>query len=301
MSPIAAPSTVLVTGAGDGIGKAVVAELSARGFRVFAGLRTREAVEAFLPHPDGSVTPVHLDVVDDQVVDRATLVISRAVGSGGLNGVVNAAGIIVEGPLELIPPAEFRRQLDVNVVGRFAVVRALLPLLRRGRGRIVNIGAISARTTAPFFAPAAVASAGFASLNDAMRMEFAPFGITVVLIEPGGIATGIFDKAASRQTASMQDQNEDLVAVYGPAITAAREAFARFGLDEPSVVVEAVMTALAGRSGPRVLVGRGARLIAWIGLLPPWLRDRVLMSSLGIAGALRPGAARLRQETTASL
>jgi len=90
----------------------------------------------------------------------ATREVARIVGGGGLSGLVNMAGVIVEGPLETIPPAELRRQLEINVVGPFALTQALLPLLKQARGRIVNIGAISAHLTVPFYGPIAASKSG---------------------------------------------------------------------------------------------------------------------------------------------
>jgi NAD(P)-dependent dehydrogenase (short-subunit alcohol dehydrogenase family) len=282
------PAAILVTGAGAGIGKAVVLGLAAKGYRVFAGLR------ASSPRVDFGerVTSLALDITNDVQIEQAAKSISDAVGAAGLQGLINAAGIIVDGPLELIPTANFRRQLDVNVTGRFAIARALLPILRNGRGRVINIGAISGRVTPPFFGGPAAASAALAALNDAMRMEFKPFGVQVALIEPGAIRTEIFAKATSIQEAGLSGQSPEIVRMYREATRAMRDALARGHTDEPSLVVKAVMAALERRGGPkpRVLVGKGTSHFALIGKLPIALRDRILMSYLGLAKPMAAAA-----------
>lgn len=301
MGPQMGNGAILVTGAGGGIGGPIVRQLAGRGYRVYAGLRTREAVDAFPRDISGMIVPVLLDVVDEASVDGAGWLINGEVGAKGLVGLVNSAGIIVDGPLELIPVENFRRQFEVNVTGVFAVTRALLPALRRGRGRIVNIGAVSARTTAPFFGPIAASKAALASLSDAMRMEFAPFGIDVALIEPGGVATGIWGRAAAMQAEGFKSQAPEMIEFYRPALNAMREAFAKFGADQPAVVADAVVAALVrrGRPKPRFLIGKGASQMAFLSKLPTGMRDRMLMSSLGIAKALKPAVEALRrQEST---
>jgi NAD(P)-dependent dehydrogenase (short-subunit alcohol dehydrogenase family) len=157
---------------------------------------------------------------------------------------------------------------------------------------------VSTRTTAPFFGPIAASKAALASLSDAMRMEFGAFGVDVALIEPGGIQTGIWSTASTLQAAGFKTQVPAMVELYRPALEAMRAAFAKFGLDSPQVVVDAVLLALTsrGRPKPRVLVGKGASQMAFLGRLPIRTRDRMLMSSLGIAKALEPAAQVLRHD-----
>jgi len=181
-------SWVMVTGGTGGIGKALIARLAARGQNVVASAREPDRISTALG--PGRVVGVQLDIERPETMAVATRDVARIVGGGGLSGLVNMAGVIVEGPLETIPPAELRRQLEINVVGPFALTQALLPLLKQARGRIVNIGAISAHLTVPFYGPIAASKSALASLNDAMRLEFAQYGVDVILIEPGAMKTG---------------------------------------------------------------------------------------------------------------
>lgn len=184
-------SWVIVTGGTGGIGKALIMRLAARGQNVVATAREPERI--FTAPGPGRIVGVQLDMERPETMAVAAGEVARIVGGGRLLGLVNMAGVIVEGPLETIQPAELRRQLEINLVGPFALTQALLPLLKQARGRVVNIGAISAHLTIPFYGPIAASKSALASLSDAMRLEFAQYGMNVILIEPGAMKTGISD------------------------------------------------------------------------------------------------------------
>lgn len=277
---------IVVTGASGGIGRPLAKRLVSAGFYVYTCVRSADEWSA-ASLPAASIRPVSLDLADPASVKAAARQILSE-SRGALTGLVNLAGVIVDGPLELVTVADFQRQFDVNVIGPFALTSALVPGLRRGRGRVVNIGAVTARTTVPFYGPIAASKAALATINDAMRMEFAPFGIKVVLIEPGAIRTDIFAKAAAVQAAALRDQPSEIVAVYRGAMDAVRLAMSKSAADDPQVVVEAVMKALtAPNPKPRVLAGKGAGVLAVLGRLPHGIRDNLLMNSLGIARAMK--------------
>lgn len=168
--------TVLVTGASGGIGRRLVERLADAGFAVYAGARSESGLKAASSISAARVVPIALDITDGESIAAAAQRLAQDLGGRGLAGLINMAGIIVEGPLELIPVANFRRQFEVNVVGPFALTRALLPLLQAGRGHIVNIGAAAAHTTVPFFGAISASKAALASVSDAMRMEFGRSG-----------------------------------------------------------------------------------------------------------------------------
>ncbi|MGO9701853.1 MAG: SDR family NAD(P)-dependent oxidoreductase [Xanthobacteraceae bacterium] len=198
------------------------------------------------------------------------------------------AGVIVEGPLETISPAELRRQLEINVVGPFALTQALLPLLKRARGRVVNIGAISAHLTVPFYGPVAASKSALASLNDAMRLEFAQYGVDVILIEPGAMKTEIFSTSRARRDANLRAFPEQ-ERHYRPALIAMDRAFEKAVADDPEVVVNAAIKALfRRRPKPRVVVGKGTGALLMLSRLPVRVRDKVVKSALGLATALKP-------------
>lgn len=231
---------ILVTGTTRGLGRELVETLSASGRNVLAAARQPERLT--LTAGPGRVIGVELDLTRPETLHTATGEVERHTAAAGLAGLVNMAGVIVEGPLEAILPSELRRQLEINVVGPFALTRALLPLLKRSRGRIVNIGAISAQVTVPFYGPIAASKSALASLNDAMRLEFGQFGIDVILIEPGAMKTGIFATSRGARDASLAQMPEQ-EQHYRAALAAMDRAFEKAGADDPRVVVEAVMGA----------------------------------------------------------
>ncbi len=189
---------VLITGASTGIGAACAIGCAQQGMTVFAGVRDLQAGEALRARGGTAIVPIQLDVTDGEIHQEAALRLSRQrVGREGLSGLVNNAGIAIGSPLELIPLPELRRQFEVNVIGQIAVTQALLPLIRRARGRIVNMGSIAGRGTIPMMGPYSASKFALEALTDALRLELYPWGIEVSIIEPGAIATPIWSKSLS--------------------------------------------------------------------------------------------------------
>jgi len=277
---------VMVTGGTGGIGKALIARLAGRGHNVIATARKPERLSTVVG--PGRVVGVQLNLEDSKTIEAAVREVADIVGHGKLSGLVNMAGVIVEGPLEAIPPADLRRQLEINVIGPFAVTQALLPLLKQARGKVVNIGAISAHLTVPFYGPIAASKSALASLNDAMRLEFAQFGIDVVLIEPGAMKTGIFSTSRAARDASLLRLPE-LERHYRPALIEMDRAFEKAGADDPEVTVDAVLKALfRKRFSARAIVGKRTAVVLMLSLLPIRARDRLVKGALGLTSALKP-------------
>ena len=266
--------SVVVTGASSGIGRASALRLARTGWRVYGGVRT--AVDADELRELG-IAPVELDVTDAAQI--AT--VAAAVGPE-LDGVVDNAGIAIAAPLELVPLDELRHQLEVNVVGQVAVLQALLPALRRARGRVVLMGSIGGRSALPFLGPYAASKHALEALADSLRVELRPFGIGVSIVEPGSIATPIWRKGADRAQELSAGFEPERAALYAPAVARFREVALSRGLGvDPDVVAKAVEHALtASRPKARYLVGRDAHLRAWIERLPTRLRDQVLTRAL---------------------
>jgi NAD(P)-dependent dehydrogenase (short-subunit alcohol dehydrogenase family) len=277
---------VMVTGSTGGIGKALIARLAANGHNVIAAARKPERLSTVAG--PGRVSGVQLNLEDSETIEAAVREVARIVGHGRLSGLVNMAGVIVEGPLEAIPPAELRRQFEINVVGPFAVTQALLPLLKQAHGKVVNIGAISAHLTVPFYGPIAASKSALASLNDAMRLEFAQFGVDVILIEPGAMQTGIFSTSRAARDASLSRVPE-LERHYRPALIEMDRAFEQAGADDPEVTVDVVTKALfRARFSARTVVGRRTSAMLMLSRLPIRVRDRLVKGALGLTAALKP-------------
>ena len=269
------PNSVVITGASSGIGEACALYLDELGYRVFAGVRKPADGEALKAKASKRLTPVILDVTDVALIDRAVETVKAAVGVAGLAGLVNNAGIGIGGPLEVVPLADLRKQFEVNVIGQVAVTQALLPLLRQGRGRIVNMGSIAGRATMPFMGPYSASKFALEALTDAMRMELQPWGIHVSIVEPGAVESRIWEKAGRAADQMKAAAGPEAKARYGEAAARVREAMgqAEQRAIPARVVAEAVAHALrAARPKTRYLVGRDARFRA---VLAAWLPDRV--------------------------
>lgn len=268
---------VLVTGASSGIGRATALRLAARGYHVYAGVRKPADGAALARAAGGELTPLLLDVTDPGQITGAARAIAGHAGDTGLAGLVNNAGIGIFGPLELITIEQFRRQLDVNVTGQLAVTQAVLPMLRRARGRIVMIGSIGTRFTPPFIGPLAASKSTLATLSTALRQELAPFGIRVVLVEPGSIrseAVGKLDSDARQVLSQASPGGRDLYQDAFLHLVGFFSALHHKG-SPPGEVARTVEHALTARR-PRAsyLSGKNARRMALAAtVLPPAAQD----------------------------
>lgn len=268
--------TVVVTGASTGIGRASALHLASLGFDVLAGVRRPADGEALGP----TVTPVIVDVTDTDEIAA----LAAQIGDAPLAGLVNNAGIVVAGPLEAVPLDDLRRQIEVNVIAQVAVTQALLPALRRGPGRVVNIGSIGGRGAVAFNGPYGMSKFAVRCFNDALRLELHDDGIKVVLLQPGSVATEIWRKGLEDSEAQVEALSPEMLALYGPRIAKFRkvvERTARMGIpaERCAKVVGKAMTAERPRA--HYLVGPDARLLAQVSKLPPALSDRVTRLATG--------------------
>jgi NAD(P)-dependent dehydrogenase (short-subunit alcohol dehydrogenase family) len=252
---------VVITGASTGIGEATARHLAAHGFDVLAGVRKDSDAERL---EAAGLRPLKLDVTDESSVASAARQVEEAAGGSGLAGLVNNAGIAVSGPVEHVPVADFREQLEVNVIGQVAVTQHLLPLLRTGRGRIVNISSIGGRIALPLAGPYAASKFALEAISDSLRRELRDQGIEVVVVEPGGIKTPIWEKGtetANRIEDAMPPEGEQR---YGALARSIRREAEKIATDRglpPAAVAEVVHEALtATRPRTRYLVGRDAKI-----------------------------------------
>jgi NAD(P)-dependent dehydrogenase (short-subunit alcohol dehydrogenase family) len=277
-----AGGTVVITGASTGIGHAAAVRLTGAGFTVYAGVRTQADAERLRA---AGLRPLEIDVTDQTTIAAAAKRVGEAVGGAGLAGLVNNAGIAVSGPLELIPIEDWRRQLEVNVIGQVATIQAFLPLLRAGSGRIVNVSSIGGRIALPLVGPYAASKFALEAISDSLRRELRGQGIEVSVVEPGGVKTPIWDKGLSHADeieAATPPQGREL---YGRMIGAMRrqvETIATKTGMEPEEVAEPIFHALtAKRPRTRYLVGREAKLRWAIAKrVPDRVFDRLIASQL---------------------
>ncbi|HEU5218873.1 MAG TPA: SDR family oxidoreductase [Gemmatimonadales bacterium] len=273
---MAIPPAVLITGASSGIGEACARMLDGLGYQVFAGVRRAEDADRLLSVGSDRLCPVRLDVTDAAAIEGALAVVTDAIGERGLAGLVNNAGVAMGGPLEYLTAEELRTQFEVNVVGLHAVTRAFLPLVRRGRGRIVHIGSISGRIASPFTGPYAASKHAVEALADALRVELAPDGIHVAVVEPGQVRTPIWDKGRAAFAVVADRIPEEGMVRYGSRLRVLEWMVERAPrvASPPEAVADAVIHALeSAEPRTRYVVGRDARVRL---ALSRWLPDRMM-------------------------
>jgi len=254
---VALVPTVLLSGASTGIGRASAERLTRAGWRVLAGARSDADLESLAQLP--GTEPIRLDVTSD---DDVAAVAARV--SGRLDALVNNAGIAVGGPIEGIPVEDLRNQLEVNVVGQVAVTQAVLPRLRAAQGgRIVFISSASGRVSAPMLGPYSASKFAIEAIADSLRLELRPWGIGVVLVEPGSIDTDMWRKVQDTVDESEASLSPENRALYAGHTAGLRRMAARIQKQTSPVekVAEAVLKALtAERPKARYLVGADARI-----------------------------------------
>ncbi|MEX0893733.1 MAG: SDR family oxidoreductase [Gemmatimonadota bacterium] len=282
MSRSSNPGSVLVTGASKGIGEACALRLDGLGWRVFAGVRRTEDGAALREKSSERLEPLMLDVTSGEQVAAAGQRVDEACGEAGLTAVVNNAGIAIAGPLEFLPVEELRRQLEVNVVGQVAVTQAVLPALRRARGRIIFVGSIAGRSAMPFTGAYSASKFALEAVTDSLRLELRPWDMHVAIVEPGVISTPIWETSAARAEANLARMPEEAERYYGRPLEALRRR-ARLGIEglPASQVAEVVEHALTSRRPrTRYVVGSDAELRRFLETLPDRLRDYIIAGRL---------------------
>jgi NAD(P)-dependent dehydrogenase (short-subunit alcohol dehydrogenase family) len=280
------PPAVVVTGSSTGIGAACVRELDRRGFRVFAGVRATADGDRLRAASSPRLVPLPLDVTLPESIASAAQAIRESVGAAGLAGLVNNAGIAVAGPLEILPIDQLREAFAVNVLGVIGVTLAMLPLLRQGRGRIVNIGSLNGRIACPYLGAYSASKHALEALSDALRIELRSWGIQVAVVQPGNTATPLWDKSFAAADALATQAPAAAIALYKADLAAFRAACAHLAVTAGTVdrTVRAIVHALTARR-PRVRYRIGLkvdlllRAYKWI---PARLWDRILRRALGL-------------------
>jgi NAD(P)-dependent dehydrogenase (short-subunit alcohol dehydrogenase family) len=276
----AAKGNVFITGAATGIGAATTRRLAEAGYRVFAGVHQEAGSLASIP----GVQPVAIDVTDPSGVEDAAKVVDEETGGGGLRAVINNAGVIVQGPFELVPAGELRRQFEVNTLGPAHVIQAFLPLLRTGKGRIINISAPTARVPVPFMAPIGGSKAALASFSDSLRLELGAWGIPVTVIEPGGTDTAIFRKAETAAQAALGATDPAKAALYSDQLAAVAKAVSRQKLGPADAVAKTIVAAVeAGKPKRHYAAGSGTAIFGVLAHVPASLRERLIKTVFGLA------------------
>jgi NAD(P)-dependent dehydrogenase (short-subunit alcohol dehydrogenase family) len=273
---------VVVTGASTGIGRATALFLDRKGYRVFAGVRKQPDAEELRRRGSDRLTPITLDVTDQNSIASAEKQVTEGLRDEGLVGLVNNAGVGGGGgPIEHMSLDDLRSALEVNLIGQVAVTQAFIPLIRRAKGTIVFLASIGGRVASPFMSPYNTSKFGVEALGESLRHELRPWEIDVVVVEPGSIDTEIWGKGNEAVRERVERMPEDARRLYGRQL-------ARFGevLNEtadrgirPEKVATVIWKAISSDSPRhRYLVGTDAKIGARLkGVLP----DRVFSKLAG--------------------
>ena len=278
--------SIVVTGASTGIGWGIAGVLIQKGFKVFGTVRKQSDADRLQSEFGAAFTPLLMDVTDQPAVVRAADQVRESLGKANLAGLVNNAGISVVGPLLHLPLAEFRRQLEVNLISPLLVTQAFASLLGTDRtregspGRIVNISSVGGKMAAPFLGAYAASKHGLEGMSESLRRELMLYGIDVILIEPGYVNTPILDKAEAEDLGIYRHTD------YAASLDRFTKSFiaeGRKGLP-PRAIGEAVHTALTVRR-PKVLYTIAQQKFKnWTipMLLPKRIVDRLIGKQLGL-------------------
>jgi NAD(P)-dependent dehydrogenase (short-subunit alcohol dehydrogenase family) len=271
---------VLITGASTGIGEATALHLDDLGFRVFAGVRKPEDGDRLKNAASDRLRVIQpFDVTDEDAVKAAARTVEEELAGAPLRGIVNNAGIALGGPLEALDLDDMRKSFEVNTIAALAVAQAFIPLLRRSKGRIVNISSIGGRVAQPFVGPYVASKHAIEGLNDVLRLELMGWDIKVIAIEPGTIATPIWDKGSAQVEEALEKMPPEQHDLYRERLDQMPKIIARQNKRgvPPSKVAEAIEQALtAKRPKTRYLVGDARLLLTLKTVLRAPLFDRLL-------------------------
>lgn len=274
---------VLITGATAGIGRHAALHLAKKGYRVFATGRRKEALAELKAQAEGlALETFELDVTNPESIEAARNEIERRTNGYGVDVVVNNAGYGLVGPLEMITDADLRAQFDTNFFGMMNVTRAFLPQMRkRGSGRIVNVSSMGGRIVFPFMGAYHATKYAMEAVSDAMRMELAPAGIQVVILEPGSIRSEFSGLAMGYVS-----KYETADSPYKTSLTKANRMQGAFeksavGPESTSRAIERIIEARRPRARVVAPLRTYAALLAFK-TLPSWLMDLILRTAMGL-------------------
>lgn len=280
-----ATRVAVVTGSSSGIGRATALRLDRAGWTVYAGVRRDEDARDLGAAATDRLRPVILDVTDEASITDCRARIEDE-EPGGLGALVNNAGSAYSGPIEFIPLDDFRAQFEVNLFGQVAMMQALIPSLRKARGRIVNVTSIGGVVASPYMGPYAASKFGLEALSDSLRNELRPWGIETIAVEPGSVATEIWDTGLTQSERSRERMAPEAEELYGRGMEAMQRTSEEMGArgipaEEAAALIERAIEAKRPRA--RYRLGRDAHAMFLLKrVLPDRVFDRLLARAMRI-------------------
>ena len=256
--------SVAITGAGSGLGREIALGFAAKGYSVFGTALSDEEVQELKSASEGRVRLTIADMTRETAVQAWATSVTETLGDTGLDLLINNAGILTPGPIEVLPLEAIRREFDVNVFGALSVINAFLPALRKARGRIVQVSTWTASVPLPFNGPSGASKAAMEAFAAVYRAELKSFGIDVVVAAAGNMRTGGPAKTASALARVAQEMTPAQRALYGPAFatfTSKLNAMQSEGLDAVSAAARVIELAERIPAPSRAAVGADSELM----------------------------------------
>lgn len=271
---------VLITGASSGIGRASAIYLAKSGIDVYAGIRKEADQKKLLEEGLPNLHPVIIDVCKQQTIEDALEIISKETG-GKIFSLVNNAGLSLNGPLELLPLNDIRKLIDVNITGLLSVTRSFLPIIRRNKGRIINISSGHGLMAIPDKSVYAASKFAVQAICDSLRLELRPFGVSVSSVVVGKVNTSVLGKILDDRQKMIKQADPESYDLYSNLI----EYFDREVKNLPGIEAEEVakviaMALLETKPKSQYLVGPGAKKMKILSSFPVKMRDNMLYKAI---------------------
>jgi len=268
----------LITGCDTGFGYSTTYELNARGVHVFAACLTADAVQKFNDDDNFKGTAFVMNITNQQDIDQAREMIAEVVGDKGLDILFNNAGVFSPGPIEWQTEDDFKMPMEVNVWGHVKVIKAMLPLVKKCRGRIINTCSIAGRISLGGISSYSMSKYAFEAFSDALRLEMKPWGVSVHIIEPGVMATSLYDQMKRRMLRLWEALPSETKEQFGKAfldagLAESETTVSKLAGNPKQVVTSYVHAALSTRPKLRYLIGLDAKFMAFMTMLPTPMGD----------------------------
>ena len=271
---------VVITGASSGIGRATALHLDQLGFTVFAGVRKESDGVSLKNEASDNLKYLLLDVTDEVAVNVAMDTVAKQT-DGRLYGLVNNAGVSLNAPLELMPKTKIQQVIDVNVVGLLSVTKSFIPLLRSGKGRIINISSGHGLLAVPDKSVYAASKFAVQAISDSLRLELGPFDIFVSSVVVGKVDTAVLGKILSDREQIIETSPSEIVKLYQPLFDffdGEVKALPGIPPDEVASLISEVLMTDKPRS--QYLIGPGASKMRNLARLPLVVRDWLMVKAL---------------------
>jgi NAD(P)-dependent dehydrogenase (short-subunit alcohol dehydrogenase family) len=271
---------IVITGTSTGIGKACALHLDKVGFKVYAGVRKQADGDNLKKDASERLTPIIFDVTDVESIRAAVTIIEKETG-GNVFGLINNAGKGRGGALEVTPVAEIHKLMEVNVIGLMAMTQAFIPMLRKGKGRIINIGSTSSLLAFPGASAYSASKFAVRAITDSLRLELKPFGMSVILVAPGAVESEIWDKGKAYKEKLRKTVKPEIAQLYAPLIKFGdklNDELKKIPADE---VAKSVAHAFTSKKPKRYyIVGNDAKGAAKAAKLPKGFLDWIILKRI---------------------